>query len=1091
MMLFKDIADLQQQNANLLRSCRALGQQMERQEMEAKETYQNLETETVAQATIALQTLQEKLSATLAELEITRKDRDMFRSMTKTGDAGSLLDAQSDLTQKLELLRREYEDYRLSSKQRLADAEARIIDGERTARDLHIQLAKAQAQVELITERKKSAEDDLQLSRAEQFTLTERIQTLRDSLHRQEQRAQLTNEEAVSLRQQLENLRTETAAMRAEQKIWTRTEKELSEGREVALAETAQLRAVIAKFEMRDGERDTASADAHRRLLQLIDRLQTTVSQLNRKVTSAEDQLKLVSHRREREFEAHSARELELSSQVSEFREKLSLAELSKEPLQLKINELLSKLSAAEKRADLRSSKQHETTSQTTSELESAIKAREIAEQQVEEMVNVVQASEEALANLRTKFAAQEKANADQASAQLLELSGANNELDSARREIEQLRELSVEIEKLQNSLSEKDAVIVDLNSQIATVQAQLAESKNETEAAQAQVLSKTESAAQASSRASSLESQVTTLQSQLSELQNQRDAAVADLQAKGRGWALDRDELETRIRETQAKVDDILPKYRDLQDQLENFIDQAQNTMAVDAGSEGSSSKIIEFLKQRNELAAQSLQVAQQEAQDLRSRLSKSEAELTSAKFAAEQFKTQLEEAKQTSLEPTVAAADLEAANAATEVLKQQLTEQSQRANELENKVSELKDTLRSREEELSISRAEVEARTARVTQLEVDNARWNTRTEALQSAQEDAALARTQLGNLRNEAQEKLAKARKDRADLRQEVSTLRESLEIKTAELEKLRAETEADAVVSEMVDLDAAEPEVEAKTPIESSAGLKEKQERIEFLENEVNKVSDDLVEAQAATQAAEDRCKKLQKELHQLQNAFNEVKKQDSDKAERLSALEKKLEELEKAPNAVAPESMDPLVVSMLTAESPDSEELTALRQTLVEKAGQEPVTDYTVKVETATKAVLKDRTRDYVRKQIDSTKSQLQTEFEEDLKSKLEEQRKKVEALLETKSKLKHKLLQAKTESLEQKNQELSLMVRKLKGGIIDADVKTLPSGVTKVVNNKQKAPEVNRPQVNRGNRSVKRGNTDQSGGNNKKRKED
>lgn len=1057
LVLFKDIAELQQQNTNLLRSCRALGQQMEQQEADAKRKYDNLETETVAQATVALETVQRKLEKVTAELELAQRDRDMFRDLTKTGEAGSLLAVQAELKAKLESAQSELVEFKAKAAQRLAEAEARATEAERVQRDLDVQLARAQAQVELVAERKKSAEEDLQLARSEHRQLADRAAALKDSESRHEQRAQLAQQEVLTLRAQLDTARSEVAGLRAEHKMWARTETELVAARETAQAEAAQLRAVLARAETRDGERDTASADAHRRLLQQIDQLQSTVAQLNRKLASAEDQLKLVSHRREKEFESHSARELELSNQMAQFREQLALAQLTKEPLELKISELTSKLSAAEKRAELRAAKHTASASQALSE-------REIAEKQVEEMVAVVQASEEALAELQAKYAALERVRADEVAAKEADCARISEELTAARQQIEQLQSQRSQIDEAKAAVAAKEAEVASLSAELSSAQTQVQQALQNQEAATRQAASEAERTLQLADVVSGLETRISELDGQLAQRTADLSEARNETQRRSAAWDNERTTLSERVRETQAKLDDMIPKYQDLQTKFDEMINQAQASLA-DAPQSDGASKLIEFLRERNDLAAQSLQVAQEEAQGLRSRLSRAEAELASAQFAAEQFKAQLDEVQTVQADSTVSTAELETANARALAAEEKAAEQMRACDEATVRATELRAQLRTVQEHLSSAQVQIDARVERIRQLETDNQRW---VSEIQAAKTDAEHARSQLGTLRAEAQSKLDKNRQERAKLRDEAAALREALESKTAELEQLKAQPLA-SIVQDPVPPTSTEADV---------AALKEKEERIEFLENEINKVSDDLVEAQAETQKADERCQKLKAELDDVRT--------------REQTKDREIEELKAAATAApstatpASESQNAAVTEMLSSEQPPSEELEKLRAILVEKAGEEPVSTYTTEVENATRTSLKQRTHQYIRNQ----REKLEADHAESLKAKLEEQRKEVEKFLESKAKIRQRLLEKRAESLEEKNNELSKIVRKLKGGVTDVAVETLPSGVT-IAKPSPDAPQVNRPHVNRVNRSNKRGSQDQASGNNKKRKED
>ena len=229
--IFHDIVELQQQNQNLLRVTRELGDKMERDEKEYQSKMENLESEALDKATEVINQLRDELKSMRTKMESYIRERDMFRRMASgklpPGTADSSLAVTSipsgpseEQQTLLRELQHQFDVYRneAATDQRTLNDQIRSLNAERS--EALINAAKYKSQMDLANERYKILQGNMEMIKQESEELRKRTQKMQEQQAKQDVKVQQTAEELVDVRGFVESLRTENANLKAEKTLF-------------------------------------------------------------------------------------------------------------------------------------------------------------------------------------------------------------------------------------------------------------------------------------------------------------------------------------------------------------------------------------------------------------------------------------------------------------------------------------------------------------------------------------------------------------------------------------------------------------------------------------------------------------------------------------------------------------------------------------------------------------------------------------------------------------------------------------------------------------------------------------------------------
>ena len=229
--IFHNVVHLQQQNQKLLRITRELGDKMERDEKEYQSKMENLESEALDKATEVINQLKDELKSMRTKMESYIRERDMFRRMASgkvpPGTAESPLaitsapsgpsEEQQNLLRELQL---QFDAYRneAATDQRTLNDQIRSLTAERS--EAIINAAKYKSQMDLVNERYKILQGNMEMIKQESEELRKRTQTMQEQQAKQDVKVQQAAEELIDVRGFVESVRTENANLKAEKTLF-------------------------------------------------------------------------------------------------------------------------------------------------------------------------------------------------------------------------------------------------------------------------------------------------------------------------------------------------------------------------------------------------------------------------------------------------------------------------------------------------------------------------------------------------------------------------------------------------------------------------------------------------------------------------------------------------------------------------------------------------------------------------------------------------------------------------------------------------------------------------------------------------------
>ena len=254
LVLFRSIPQLQEQNQKLLKIVRELGEKLESEEKDYREAMEREQAEAVREAHEAMKRLEEKLETERRSSEVKvqayKKEVDSLRTMLSrhqepgtalritNGINGQVQVEPSEVAKELEEVQKQFEAYRTEMGIDSTRLREETLAAQREATRVGTALAKANAQIELLTgesyewthgvrkaygeclERHRMVQEQIVIQKRENDDLLTRNQKLYDQYTRVDIECNRLSEDLLASNSLLEQLRNECANLRAEKKIW-------------------------------------------------------------------------------------------------------------------------------------------------------------------------------------------------------------------------------------------------------------------------------------------------------------------------------------------------------------------------------------------------------------------------------------------------------------------------------------------------------------------------------------------------------------------------------------------------------------------------------------------------------------------------------------------------------------------------------------------------------------------------------------------------------------------------------------------------------------------------------------------------------
>ncbi|KAI8994233.1 hypothetical protein BD414DRAFT_506685 [Trametes punicea] len=777
LVLFRSIPQLQEQNQKLLRIVRELGAKLETEEKEYKEALEREQGEAVREAHEAIKQLQEQLESHKRSSEVTiqayMKERDTLRSLLArqqeatgarsmighvNGDVQSV-DTSSDLAKELEEVQKQFETYRTEMGIDSTRLREEALSAQREATRLGTALAKANAQIEVLTERYRMVQEQIVIQKRENEDLQKRNQHLYDQYTRIDIECNRMSEDLLASNSQLEQLRNECANLRAEKKIWERMHNDLE----------------------RSGEND------RRRMENQIKLLEDQNQDMRAQLSQEREAVRRITLQRDLDLKELQNRLDKASEDLSKTRESLVAAETSKRHLEERVEQLTRQLQGNEEklavyehrasgvngitpRMDEGLSREQQLEAEVA-ELRSALKVAEVdlaaARSHVQQFQEISQANEDALATLHATHDEYQTATEAELARRQSEIEGLQEKLRASEERVAQLTQANIELQQQfdneratwTNDKKILEDTIVDMStsaqhtqSDRTTWESELRQQEERAKAAEDRYSREVLAHAESIKSVDELKRQLSQAQAAAREGRAAAETAQAKLATSEASWQQQREALDKEIADLKTRIKDLSAQNNLLHEHLESVsthaarIKQAATSTTSDSGeaepSDDADTKLTElrslvtYLRKEKEIIELQLELSKQENTRLKTQIEHLSQSLEETRRALSEERERAVEAAASEAQHSQLAekinqvAILRESNA---TLRSDCDTYAKRARQLEAELRQVTAELEPTKEQLRVAQAETEAKEQQIKLLENESRRWQERNAQL----------------------------------------------------------------------------------------------------------------------------------------------------------------------------------------------------------------------------------------------------------------------------------------------------------------------------------------------------------------------
>ncbi|KAL8742872.1 MAG: hypothetical protein Q9190_004717 [Brigantiaea leucoxantha] len=385
LVMFRDIAQLQQQNSKLLNLTRQLGDQMEREEASRKEKEAAKDPKDYKQL---YERCQDEIKSLVTQSHSYIRERDMFRRMLthrgaipRGSDINSMfgesvngaeapatpshvgpLDGvnqspiskeMTDYAKLLKEMQAHFDAYRNEASIDRSTLREQVDSLSKTNSELRSEVSRCQGQAMLDHERFEMLQANYAMLKGENTELQKRLQFYSDNAAKQDLRTQQAAEDLVEVKGLLDSMRNENANLKAEREFSKSIEKRLTEDNETHFNERNRLNSLNASLQTLLNERERSETETRRKLQAQVDAHEKDLQEVRNNLAREAEELKRAIARREYDNQQSQKKIDDLVSGLSLAREGLVAAKTTKDHLQIRVDELTIELRSAEERVQV------------------------------------------------------------------------------------------------------------------------------------------------------------------------------------------------------------------------------------------------------------------------------------------------------------------------------------------------------------------------------------------------------------------------------------------------------------------------------------------------------------------------------------------------------------------------------------------------------------------------------------------------------------------------------------------------------------------------------------------------------------------
>ncbi|KAI0330460.1 hypothetical protein GY45DRAFT_1323591 [Cubamyces sp. BRFM 1775] len=807
LVLFRSIPQLQEQNQKLLKIVRELGAKLESEEKDYREALEREQGEAVREAHEAIKQLQEQLESHKRSSEVTiqayMKERDTLRSLLArqkesgvavaritngqvNGDIPSA-EAATEAAKELEEVQKQFETYRTEMGIDSNRLREEALSAQREATRLGTALAKANAQIEVLTERHRMVQEQIVIQKRENDDLQKRNQHLYDQYTRIDIECNRMSEDLLASNSLLEQLRNECANLRAEKKIWESVQGRLVEENKTLATERSHLADLMANVQRMHNDLERSGENDRRRMDSQIKLLEDQNQDLRTQLSQEREAVRRVTLQRDLDLKELQNKMEKTSQEFSKTRESLVAAETSKKHLEQRVEQLTrqlqgneEKLAVYERRAsgvngisvrtdeDLSREQQLEA---EVAELRSALKVAEVdlasARSHVQQFQEISQANEAALATLNATHDEYRAATEAELAKRQSEIEALQEKLRAAEERLAELSQANTELQQKFDSerlawVNDKKTLedtIVDMSTSAqhtqtdrSTWEAEVRQQEERAKAAEERYSREVLAHAESIKSVEQLKQQLSQSQAAAREGRAAAETAQAKLTTSEASWQQQREALDKEIADLKARCKDLSDQNNLLHQHLESVsnhaarIKQAATSSAAESGdaeaSDDTDTKLTElrslvtYLRKEKEIIELQLELSKQENTRLKTQIDYLSQNLDETRKALSEERERAVQAAASEAQHSQLAekinqvAILRESNA---TLRSDCDSYSKRARQLEAELRKVTAELEPTKEQLRVAQAEIEAKEQQIQLLENESRRWQERNAQL----------------------------------------------------------------------------------------------------------------------------------------------------------------------------------------------------------------------------------------------------------------------------------------------------------------------------------------------------------------------
>ncbi|KAG8906638.1 hypothetical protein FRB99_006426 [Tulasnella sp. 403] len=813
--LFRNIPDLQDQNQRLLRVTRDMSAKMETMEKEMREAAEQVESEAVRRAKVAIEGLHGKIQSQETTERALRKELEMLRGMllkssqvplvSSLGPAEPLREGRSigggeivegDRLAEMNSILKEMGSNATKVQDELSASQKQV-------GQLNASLAKANAQIDFLNERHQISEKANEMQRRELTELQARnskyqaqIASLEISCHQAHDQAQ----EATAM---LNRLRSETTNLQAERSLLKTIESRLSADVNSLNKENARLNSLLRDTQTIQNDMHRAAETDRRRLEGQISSLENQAQELRTELSKELERNRHSTLQKEVEAKELQAKIDIVTAELGSTREKLLVAQANEKHLTTRIEDLVrslegsnEKLSVYERRptGGVQDISSADDLQREVAELRAALRGAELdietSKNHAEQFKAISATNEQALADLQATYDQYKVATAAETARLEAEVNNlqtrvqnldkdtsvATEESTKLRRQLDEQRaQFEAEKRDLEGALADVNSAESNAAVLQASVQDDLRRQARIAQEAHDKYERELVEHAKAIEDNTNLKQQLAAAQSTAREQQRAAETAQANLLSSQTSWEAQKETFNKELRDLKARFDDLSKQNAVLHKHLESISTQATTIrQAADhkatlaegqtAGedTEGDDAiielrSVVSYLRKEKEIADLQLDLSRQETMRLRTQVEHLTRNI-------DETRAQLTAASSPWLDFRRASHLFEFINQlnifreSNSTLRAECEANVKRSQQLEQQLRKAQDEANPLKAELRAAKAELGAREEQIKLLEAETERWRARNSQLLSQYkqvdpEDLRAAKEESDDLRKQ--------------------------------------------------------------------------------------------------------------------------------------------------------------------------------------------------------------------------------------------------------------------------------------------------------------------------------------------------